>query len=147
MSGTVGGTGTQLALNVYVDSSAVSLSSASTWTVSAWLQVIAGATPNGQVELHFEEDGTGSVFPGTVIATPTTWRRYAETVTMNYPTNTSFLGEVWVYCVAGDVVNFTLRVGAPQIEEGAAATSLILPPAGSPGISTRAADTVRLWGS
>ncbi len=142
VTGTVGGSGTQLALLVYLDLPAIPMPNAATYTLSAWAQVIAGATPNGQVELHFEEESGGPLFPGVVISSPTTWTRYSLTDTMNYPTDTTFSGEIWVYCVAGDVVNFTLRIGSPQIEQGTAATSLILPPAGSPGTSTRAADTV-----
>ena len=135
-------TATGLAANIFLDILAATLTSASAWTLSAWIQVVAGATPNGQVELHFEEDGSGAVFPGTAISSPTTWTRYSETATADYPTDTSILGEVWVYVTSGDVVDFTLRIGAPQIEEGAAATSLILPPVGAPGVTTRAADVL-----
>lgn len=134
-------TATGLALNLYLTLPNISLSSASTWTLSAWLQVVAGATPNGEVELHFEEDGSGPTYPGTIIASPSTWTRYSETTTMDYPTHTTFTGEVWVSVTSGDVVDFTLRIGAPQIEESGAVSSVILPPVGAPGISTRAADT------
>jgi hypothetical protein len=41
---------------------------------------------------------------------------------------------------AGQPVSGIIRFGAPQIERGAFATSLMLPPVGAPAVTTRAAD-------
>jgi hypothetical protein len=40
---------------------------------------------------------------------------------------------------ANQPVDLTLRIGLPQVEAGGATTSPVLPPAGTPGVSTRAA--------
>lgn len=54
----------------------------------------------------------------------------------------SFRCAVSISYTAG--MDITLRFGAQQLELGAFATSLILPPVGSPGVSTRAADVATM---
>lgn len=44
----------------------------------------------------------------------------------------------------GVAIDITLRIGAPQMEQGPFATSLILPPAGSPAATTRQTDVVNV---
>ena len=51
-----------------------------------------------------------------------------------------------VQYASGAMIDFTLRIGAPQLERGAFATSPILPTPGSPAAATRAADQQWLAG-
>ena len=141
ISGTMGGTGLGLALDAFFASPAV-VADGEPWTQSIWAQIVAGSIPTGQTMniIMGEYNGT-VVYAGFPSAAPAAWTRYVNTQTISGG-NTSADGMVWVYAAAGQVVNFTLRLAGPQFEQGTAATSLILPPAGSPGISTRAADTV-----
>lgn len=50
----------------------------------------------------------------------------------------------WNYLNTVDPVDFTLWVGAPQLEVGTITTSRIFPPVGSPASATRAADSALL---
>ena len=45
---------------------------------------------------------------------------------------------------AGTPVDCTIRIGAPQLELGSFATSPVLPPVGTPGISVRSADALTI---
>ena len=141
ISGTMGGAGLGLALDAFFASPAV-VADGEPWTQSIWAQIVAGSIPTGQTMniIMGEYNGT-VVYAGFPSAAPAAWTRYVNTQTISAG-NTSADGMVWVYAAAGQVVNFTLRLAGPQFEQGTAATSLILPPAGSPGTSTRAADTV-----
>ena len=46
-----------------------------------------------------------------------------------------------MFVATGTAYDFTVRIAAPQLEIGNYATSLIMPPAGTPGVSTRGAET------
>ncbi len=142
VSGTMGGTGTGLAINVYLDNSNAEVVNGDTWTESCWAQIVSGTLPAGQtLSLQMGQYGGTTEYPGLICATPYAWTRYANPQVITGG-NTSADAMVWVYANAGQVVDLTLRIGGPQFEKGAPATSLILPPAGSPGSSTRAADTI-----
>ena len=137
--GTQPGSGTQLAISLYLDGANTTVTVGNyTFTASAWVQVVAGALPSGgSLELHIGEYGTGtSYFPGTPVSSPGTWQRTSTTTTITDPTITSADAMVWVYCTGGQTFDFTLRVGGPQLELGSTATSLILPPSGSPAVTT-----------
>ena len=134
LHGTQSGTGTQLALNLVLDSGGVACSVGDTLTASVWTGVTSGTLP-GQLGLYVGEAPTG-LYPGVAISSPATWQRTSETTTITDPTVTTSYAELWVYCTGGQTFDFTLRIGGPQLEKYASATSLILPPAGSPAVTT-----------
>ena len=142
VSGTMGGTGTGLALNVYPDASNAPVADGETWTESAWVQIISGTLPSGGGDgLYMGQYGGTTLYPGISCGTPYAWTRYANTQTISGG-NIGAGGMVWVYANAGDVVSFTIRIGAPQLTQESAISSVILPPVGAPGVSTRAADVL-----
>ena len=136
--GTSTNTSNALALNCYADTATTAITTGQTWSFSSWVEVVAGATPGGGApELHIGEFATGtSLFPGTAVAAPSTFARTVETATITDPTITSIDGMVWVYVPSAMAVDFTLRIGGAQLEQSPVATSLILPPAGSPATTT-----------
>ena len=129
-------TATGLAMNLYLDINNAAATLGSTWTMSAWVMLVAGTLPGG-LYLQFGEYGTSTAhYPGTAVASPAAWQRSVNTATVTDPTINQIDAMVWVYQTATGVVDFTLRVGGPQLETGSVATSLILPPVGSPAVRT-----------
>ena len=129
-------TATGLAINIYFDAGSDPATLGSTWTASAWVMLVAGTLPGG-LYLEFGQYGTGaSYYPGTAVASPALWQRTVGTTTVTDPTINQIDSMVWVYQPATGAVDFTLRIGGAQLEPGSAATSLILPPIGSPAATT-----------
>ena len=129
-------TATGLAMNLYLDINNAAATLGSTWTMSAWVMLVAGTLPGG-LYLQFGEYGTSTAsYPGTAVASPGLWQRSVNTTTITDPTINQIDAMVWVYQTATGAVDFTLRIGGPQLEKYAIATSLILPPVGSPAVRT-----------
>lgn len=124
-----------------------------TWTVSNYISVIAAPSPGGvtvaqvntrQLNSSLGFVGTGwgtAAIPVQALPTSLSQARIASTGT------TDGVGAAYIFLRSivfapgdGSAVDFTLRFGGPQVEQQPAATSLILPPSGSPGASMRAAD-------
>ena len=132
------GTATQtgLSINLYLDTNNAAATLGSAWTMSAWVMLVAGTLPGG-LYLEFGEYGTSTAsYPGTAVASPALWQRSVGTTTITDPTINQIDAMVWVYQTATGAVDFTLRIGGPQLEKYASATSLILPPVGSPAVRT-----------
>lgn len=135
-----------------VTSTAVAAALGQTWTCSIMVALRAG-TLNGlsaQVVGFDEVTATGTFLTSTTVAVaaPTaaalSAQRRAGTATM---TNAAVqrVAPFWrITTGAGQAVDATLRIGAPQLERGSAATSIILPPVGAPAVTTRAADLLVL---
>ena len=107
-----------------------------TWTTSVWVKLVAGSFTNtAAFTLRLGSEAGGTIF------TPTsTWTRYTNT-----RTSTSTLANTtlrWNYVDTVTNVDFTIRVGGAQCELGGFATSQILPPVGTPGVTTRNADVL-----
>jgi hypothetical protein len=68
-------------------------------------------------------------------------RRTAVHTTIGATANNALL-QLAVLPLANQAVDVTFRVGLPQVEPGAVVTSPILPPAGTPGVSSRAAGSL-----
>jgi hypothetical protein len=89
--------------------------------------------------------GTGVGFTPIAAALATQRRSYTRVLTGD---TTNFVGTtIATTFPTGAVVDFTLRIGVPQLEQGAFASSPILPPAGTPAASTRAADIAAISGA
>jgi hypothetical protein len=126
------------------------------WCASAYFRLMGGGwgAPSAGPALQIIENtaGAGVVATNTspALALPngaalaTQRRSYSVTIagvttafvqlafTVSYPTATA--------------VDFTLRIGIPQIERGFSPSSPILPPVGAPALTTRAADQTRVTG-
>ena len=120
------------------------------WTLSAFLRLTAGSWSNINA-MQLQMFGGNSVpsqvdFTGLTISYPTS----AALSTQRYKVSGAFVNSAVVVALAryiigfatGLAIDFTVRIGAPQMEKTTAASSVILPPALSPGTSTRAADNL-----
>lgn len=150
VSGTT--TGTAIAAYQPVLPTVIAAATGQTWTFSTFLRVVGGAlgAPN-YVRVGINEMTSGGAFVtgGFISPTPITaalrtqqniYTRtlsggatvaFAEpTITIQYPIST--------------VVDVTLRIGLPQMEQQDWASSPIMPPVGSPAVSTRATEFLSL---
>jgi hypothetical protein len=126
-----------LALNFYPDTSSPSVAVGQQWTWSVWTQLIAGTLPTGgSISAQVGEYGPSTTYPGTAVASPGTWQRTQVNATITDPTETTIDGMVWVFMPNTGTFDFTLRIGGPMLEMDPLATSLILPPSGSPAATT-----------
>ncbi|OJY71840.1 MAG: hypothetical protein BGP12_09635 [Rhodospirillales bacterium 70-18] len=89
--------------------------------------------------------GSGVGFTPIAAALATQRRSYTRMLTGD---TTNFVGTtIATTFPTGAVVDFTLRIGVPQLEQGPFASSPILPPAGTLAASTRAADIAKIAGA
>ena len=122
--------------------------SGQTWTVSAYATLrsgsIAGLTPSLMIEGYQGTTFIGAETTLTAFALgsgPLASQRYSVTRTLNQAATDRFRTQFNFAAASGGIaLDFVVRVGAPQAEQGAAPTSLILPPPGAPGAASRAAD-------
>jgi hypothetical protein len=110
----------------------VAASSGQTWTNSVYVAVVGGSTANiTAVVVGMDENNSGGSFlvGGSTTFTPSSGalagKRYSHTRTLNNA-STAF---VWPYVffsyASGAAIDITLRIGLPQLEQGAFATSVI----------------------
>ena len=115
------------------------------WTVSAHMRLTAGALPASSV-IRVVENGA-SVFTATdasvagMTGAPLASQRFSvsRVFTDGLTNGATGLALVSLIPASGTAVDFTIRVGAPQIERGHL-SSVILPPVGTPVVTSRAAD-------
>jgi hypothetical protein len=124
-----------------------------TWTASAFFRLIAGGfgAPTSGPFLQINEGTAAGAFVagGGVAITPTgaalNTQRVTYTRTLSGGATVAIMYPLFVvnYPTAS-VVDFTIRIGLPQAEQQAYASSPIMPPVGVPNVSTRAADNLSL---
>jgi hypothetical protein len=147
-------TGTATAQMRFDTATAIAALTGQTWTASAFVRLIAGSVANAnpaypQLQI-IEGTSTGTFVAGggqtiapTGAALATQRAVYTRTLsggatvavvqanfTANFPTAT--------------VVDFTVRIGLPQIEQLGWMSSPIMPPVGSPNVSSRAVESLTL---
>lgn len=137
---------------VYFDMSPWNIPAAQgdTWTYSVFLRLSAGSWTG--VTGHTLICYGGNSVPSQVetfskaITAPSgsglSAQRYSLTGTLSNVATVVLLSRYVISIPTATAINFTVRIGAPQLEKAAAASSVILPPALSPGTSTRAADNL-----
>lgn len=123
------------------------------WTASAFFRLIAGGfgAPSAGPFLQINEYTSGGTFVagGNVAIAPTgaglATQRAIYTRTLSGGGTVGAMAPLFVINYpASTVVDFTIRIGLPQCEQLGYASSPIMPPAGSPAASTRAADNLTL---
>lgn len=121
-----------------------------TWTGSwFWrlVDVVSGGPNNWQMNVT-ESDSVGAlVLENTVSMTAATTaslgsQRVSNTVTLSGGASTAFVRTRVRLSFPAGTHDVTIRIAVPQLEQGAFASSPILPPVGTPGASTRGTDIV-----
>lgn len=103
------------------------------WTSTIWAQLLGGPLPWNSNHHLFEAFVTPITIDGTL-------RRFVQTAPAVGTTNRR--GSIRHTLTVSQAYDFTTQFGRVQLERGAHASSLILPPAGTPGASTRFAESV-----
>lgn len=143
-------TGSGFASVAFESATSVAASNGQAWTVSAYVRLVGGSTTGISPAIGIFQDNSSGTNVGTLQTafTPTAAALATQRAVLATTTNQATIAAVqpfvdfgWTGAVS---IDCTLRIGAPQLELGAFATSPILPPAGSPAASTRAADVAKL---
>jgi hypothetical protein len=123
----------------YFDTNGAPAQSNDTYTVSAWMALVGGTLTNVTSSwLQIRYAGTGGV--AYVPFTPTaTLTRYTFTASNNAAPWVAggAVAAVEINSPLNSAIDYTIRFACPQLEPGAGASSIILPPAGSPARATR----------
>lgn len=122
------------------------------YTESLYVRLVGGTLGNVQALSMGAQMNVigGGTFTGiyTQAITPTTAALSTQRVictTAALPATSTEVDPYFVFDVAGaGAVDLTIRIGAPQLELGSVATSIILPVAGTPAVSTRASDNANM---
>jgi hypothetical protein len=129
--------------------SAATASAAQQWTNSAYLRLVAGSFTNisAQGLANYHYNASSGLISVTAPSTSITGTLTRVSTTSTTPANTAFVRAGFFFNgqnASGDAVDFTLRIGLPQLELGAFATSPILT---TTAAATRAADVAVMTGA
>ncbi len=117
-----------------------------TWSLSAFIGVVGGSLANiSSIILATNEYTAALAYVGSSLVSAglgvdTVLRRFSVAGIIAGATVASVMPYLKLNFAPGAIIDVTLRVGLPQMELGAFATSPILPNIGSPAAATRAVD-------
>lgn len=110
-------------------------------TASVFTKITAGTAIDARVALSERSSSQTFLIDSSALYTPTTTlQRLTHTRTLTDAAVAYVRHQITFTVTNGQTVDFTLFIGGPQCEKSPAATSLILPPVGSPAQATRAAE-------
>ena len=127
-SGTSGAAGNSTLLT-FEGQTQVVAANGQTWTTSVYLKLAAGALTNVAlfaVGIRYNNSGGTSVTTQNATLTPTaSLTRYTNTLLATDATTAFVNGSLVANFTDSSAVDFTVRIGLPQLEQGAFATSVI----------------------
>lgn len=132
---------------IFVSATAVAASVGQTWTTAAYVKLQAGSTTGCACTINLLEAG-GTTTPSTSQSfTPTSAALYTQrrsvSRTITVANTTHIRSRVQIVSTNGAAIDITLRIGAPQMEQAAAISSVILPAVSTPAVTSR--DMERLY--
>jgi hypothetical protein len=127
----------------------VSALTGQTWFLSAWIRISAGSSSNITSPLFYFDERQGSTFvigsTASVSFLTSSWQRYASSRTLSGGATISTINAGFRFqFVAGQACDITFRIGLPQLELGATATTPI--PTSTAAV-TRTADSAVIDGT
>lgn len=134
----------------FTASNVIAAASGQVWTGSAYVTLQAGANTNTTPQSIFLEFNAalGNIFGTAQAFTPAAGKlraaRLAQTLTLANATTAFVMFRLRWILTAGAPIDFTVRVGLPQVERGASASTAILT---TNAAATRAADVASLTGA
>jgi len=118
------------------------------WAVSGWTKLVSGSLSNISSVALAVVPSSGTTITGTHTPGGTLTRRSA---TGTLSATATLTPQLTLTVSNASQIDATIRIGAPQLEQAAAVTSVILPPAASPAATTRDADKLytarQIWNS
>lgn len=121
------------------------------WAFAPYVRVVSGSLGAGNAQVMLRQQDAAHAVLGDVSFsfTPTTASLVSQrpiVTQTSTPANTAYVAPFIQFSSLSTTapLNVTLRIGAPQLEQGAFATSLILPGVGSPAATTRAGDVATM---
>jgi hypothetical protein len=148
----VSGTTSTTQLTIRLDTpSGITAVNAQTWAVSAWTSLVAGSLSNisaSGINANIWNSGGGYIGGALLVPinTTATFTRVSGTDTIAVVGTAFIQPQIYLVFSSGVAIDITLRIGLPQLEQGAFATSVI-PTTGTS--ATRSADiaTISTLGS
>ena len=138
-------TNTNLAINLAFEGNVIAAASGQSWTESMWVSMVAGSTTGiNYIQPNITERSAAAADlaynnGANFVSTISSFLRRTHTVTLGNASTAYAVPTLWVgHTGVGAVIDITLRIGLPQLEQGAFATSVI-PTFGTAAV-TRSAD-------